>query len=266
VLAADIKENGLIHAIVVRRLSADKYEILSGHSRTAAAKLAGMTEIDAIVCAADDNEASRIVTKANFLQRPRILPSEKARAFHLRNNELKKARGFAGNMPEIPCKYVVYETDSHGGNEEIYKELEREFGESKSTIFRYMRLIYLIPEFSGMVDGGKLSLVSGNDISALRHEVQQLVYDYFVVGKNEKPPAKIIAQLRRTDGKITMELIDTLYNRQSSVKTRIGSVTLTSANLKKYAAHFKNAEDLQKIIWRLLDDYVKSQSSTEKVL
>jgi ParB family chromosome partitioning protein len=260
VLASDIKENGLIHAIVVRRLSADKYEILSGHSRTAAAKLAGMTELDAVVCAADDNEASIIVTKANFLQRPTILPSEKARAFHLRNSELKKLRGIAAKQPETPCRYVVYETDSHDGNDEIYRELEREFGESKSTIFRYMRLIYLIPEFAEMVDGGKLSLVLGNDISALRPEVQQLVYDYFVMNRKERPPATIIARLRQEEGKITKELLNTLCRCHDRAKKRIGSVTLKSADLKKYAPHFKSAEDLQRIILRLLDDYVKAQS------
>ena len=261
-LANDLMANGLIQPVIVRRLSnSDSYEILSGHSRTAATELAGLSEIEVIVCDADDNKASRIVTTSNFSQRQKILPSEKARAFKLRNDELKKLREFPDEQALNPQNSDIRIAHSHGGNEEIFKELEREFGESKSTIFRYLRLNNLIEEFLLLADGGKLKLEIACEVSYLKHSMQQVVYQYFILKKHQGMSAKLLRVVREDDEKrdITEEYLDDLINQQQGVKKKMGALTISSSSLSKYAAHFKNVADLQQTIIKLLDDYIQSK-------
>ena len=93
-LAEDIKEHGLLNPILVRVLGfGGRYEILSGHRRMEALKLNGETEADVRIIKCTDIEAANIVIKSNLLQRDKILPSERAKVYMLRNECLKKEKG-----------------------------------------------------------------------------------------------------------------------------------------------------------------------------
>lgn len=134
-LAEDIKEHGLLNPILVRVLGfGGRYEILSGHRRMEALELNGETEADVRIIKCTDTEAANIVIRSNLLQRDRILPSERARIYMLRNECLKRE------------KYGSQSTGWTEITEEIKEILSKEFNVSKSSIFEYIRLNFLIEE------------------------------------------------------------------------------------------------------------------------
>ncbi len=131
-LAEDIKEHGLINPIVVRVVGfGGKYEILSGHRRMEALKLNGDEYADGRIMTLSDIDAANVVIKSNLLQRDKILPSERAKVYMLRNECLKKERS-------VSLSTGWTKLDEH--TQEI---LAQEFNVSKSSIYEYIRLNYL---------------------------------------------------------------------------------------------------------------------------
>ena len=166
-LAEDIAEHGVISPVFLRPYSGS-YQILSGHNRIAAAKLAGLTEVPAIVQDVDDKTAVKIMVNSNLLQRQELLHSEKAWAYRLRLEAMKRQ----GARTDLTCAQVAHKLDKKRARD-ILAEQE---GESRDQIRRYIRLTYLIPPLLELVDTEKIPFTAGVSLSYLEEAKQQAVW------------------------------------------------------------------------------------------
>lgn len=169
-LTDSVRENGVLTPIVVRPLPNRKYEILSGHRRTRAARLAGLSEIPAIVRELDDDAATILMVDSN-LQREKILPSEKAMAYKLRMEAIKHQAG----RPRS--------NDPKARGSESRDELAEQVGESAGQIQRYIRLNYLAPGLLDAVDDGRIPMNAGVTLSYLPTSDQEQIRHAFEQGK-----------------------------------------------------------------------------------
>mgnify|MGYP005780478551 CR=1 FL=1 len=164
-----IKQNGVLVPAIVRPKQNGRYEIVSGHRRHYACMLAGIKEMPAIVRDMTDDEATIIMVDSN-LQRETILPSEKAFAYKMKLEAMKRQ---AGRPPK--------ENYSQVGNNFYGRKssdiLAEQSGESKNQIFRYIRLTELITELLDMVDEKTMSFHAGVELSYLPKEEQKQLYE-----------------------------------------------------------------------------------------
>ena len=237
-LAADIEENGLLHPIIVRRISLDgKVEILSGHRRAAAAKLLGWTEIEARMVYVSDSKAAMIVIQSNFLQRDKILPSEKAKSFKLRFDCLDLSKEGQKSHRE---------TD----NSEIKRAvIAKEFGESASSVYRYLRLNYLINEILDLIDKGSLRLQMAVDLSYFTKTQQLMIYRYFFVDKKSTLKAEYIKKMRRHESNLSEDVIDRIVSESAEAnKVSINKM------VGMYASIFGNRSAAEEQILKILQE------------
>ena len=156
-LVQSIRENGVITPILVRPIVSGGFEIVSGHNRVEACRRAGIETIPAIVRSMDDDTAILVMVDANQ-QRESILPSEKAFAYKMRLDAMKRQ----GKRTASVGTQVGYKS-----GEKSADRLARDVGESRNQIQRYIRLTYLIPELRDMVDSGKLAMNPAVELSYL---------------------------------------------------------------------------------------------------
>ena len=165
-----IREYGVLVPIIARPKEAGGYEIVSGHRRCHASELAGLETVPVIVRNLDDDEATLIMVDSN-LQRESLLPSERAKAYKMKLDAMKRRAG-------RPAQNNLSQFET---NKRSDIELGEQVGESRATIQRYIRLTELIPDLLDMVDDKKLNFNSAEEISYLPHEEQQLVHETIVV-------------------------------------------------------------------------------------
>lgn len=156
----NIKDNGVILPVIVRPKEDGTYEMISGHRRKRACELAGITEIKAIVRDMTDEEAIIQMVDSNK-QREKILPSEKAFAYKMKLEALKKQ----GKRNDLITSSPVATKLNEKGTAEMIGE---EFGDGKDNVYRYIRLTELIPEILKLVDEEKMKLRPAVEISYLK--------------------------------------------------------------------------------------------------
>ena len=211
-LAASIRENGIIEAISVRPKSDGRMEILAGHNRVAAAKLAGLQTIPAIVQQLDDAAAEVVLVDSNLKHREKLLPSEKARAYKL----LLDARKRQGQRTDLTSRQFV---------EKLYAadQLGKEEKESGRQIQRYIRLTYLIDPILDMVDTGKPGFAAGVELSFLSQREQENLL--IVMQEEEKVPngaqAKALRKASAAGELPDTDSIRAILVPESSTKPRI---------------------------------------------
>lgn len=187
-LAEDIGINGVLSPIIVRPYGAGRYQILAGHNRCAASRMAGLDEIPAIIREVDDDTATLIMVNTNLNQRDEMLPSERAWAYRLQLEAMKRQ----GARTDLTSTQL-------GQKSKLSVEVVAEqAGSSRNQIQRYIRLTYLIPDLLEMVDKGMLPMVSGVALSYLTDEQQQIVCDISIECEKQISSAQA-EQLRRLD-------------------------------------------------------------------
>ena len=167
-LVDSIRENGILNPVIVRPDQSGNYEMISGHRRLHAAKIVELKKVPAIVKEMSDDEAIIKMVDAN-IQREEILPSEKAFAYKMKLDALKRTAG-------RPTKENACHNRTHLRSDQ---ELALQVGDSARSIQRYIRLTELIPELLDYVDNKKIGLVMAVDLSYLDEQVQKWVYEYF---------------------------------------------------------------------------------------
>lgn len=167
-LADNIIRNGLITPVRLRISPFDttRYQTLAGHNRIAAARLAGMTEIDALVENVDEDTARLILVDSNLYQREKLLPSEKAFAYKMQLDSLKRK---AGRQKKENASQV----ETHLRSDEL---VAKNAEDSRAQIQRYISLTRLLPSFLDMVDDGRLPFMAGVNLSFLSVTAQERVY------------------------------------------------------------------------------------------
>lgn len=176
-LKESIQENGLIDPIIVR--PTDKpgiYQILAGRRRTNVVKKLGWSEIDAIVRDADDNEAIFIVTHTNLTCRQNLLPSEKAFAYKMQLEAIKRQ----GKRSDINTLETCAQNEHKLKSRDIVAEM---YGVDKNEVQRYIRLTFLNTELLELVDDEKLQLGIGIALSYIPMEQQKVIHSFFFASK-----------------------------------------------------------------------------------
>lgn len=247
-LAEDIKENGLLNPILVRVIGfGGKYEILSGHRRMEALKFNGESEADVRIIKCTDTEAANIVIKSNLLQRDKILPSERAKMYVLRNEYLKKD------------KYGSLSTGWTKVDEYTQNILAKEFDVSKSSIYEYIRLNNLIDDLLVLVDSGKIKIKIAVSISYFPSGSQDVIYQYFFKDKKAVLNNEYIKRMKKYKRNITndiLEQITTALKKSKNTEKRY-----VDTFIKKYISHFKSEQELIERIEILMVDYLERKDN-----
>lgn len=185
-LVESIKTNGVLSPVLIRPTGIDTYEMISGHRRLHAAQLAGLTAIPSIIREMTDDESVIAMVDAN-IQREELLPSEKAFAYKMKLNAMKRQAG-------RPSKENAGQNDQNLNGVGSRDLLAEQVGESSKQIQRYIRLTELIPEMLDYVDKKRIPFTVAVDISYLDKEIQKWLFEYIRDNGLVKP--KQIALLR----------------------------------------------------------------------
>lgn len=251
-LVNSIRLNGVLTPVLVRPRDDGGYEMISGHRRMHAAERAGLTTIPAIIRELTDDDATIVMVEANS-QREEILPSEKAFAYKMRMEAVKRQAG-------RPGKDNYSQLGNNFGTKTSSEESAKEVGESKNQIFRFIRLTELIPELLEMVDVKKMPLVTAVDISYIDPKVQQYLYEY--IKENGMVKSYQVTALRKyledyeTIGQSKMIAV---LNEVITGKTQTKSVHFTEKKLRKYFSSNYTVSDMEKIMIRLLEKWKSEQ-------
>ena len=176
-LVESIRENGILNPLIVRPAENDpcRYEIISGHRRAHAARLAGIEQGPAFVYPISRDEAAVLVVDSN-LHREHILPSEKAFAYKLKMEALKRQ----GRRTDLTSSQVATRLDTAA-------EIGAASNESRDQVFRYIRLTNLLPELLELMDKGRIAFSVGVEMSYLPTEAQYDLLD--AMARNDCTPS-----------------------------------------------------------------------------
>lgn len=203
-LVDSIMQRGLIQPVIIRPTEDGNYEMVSGHRRKRAFEIAGMKTIPARVKEMTKDEAILAMVDSN-LQREVILPSEKAFAYKMRLEAMKR-QGERTDLTSVP---VAQKSKT---SRELLGE---EVGESQDQVRRYIRLTNLIPELLELVDEGRIAMRPAVEISYLPEEAQMQLYE--TIDYNDATPSHYQAiRLRKfhMDGKLTPEVIEAIMSEE----------------------------------------------------
>ena len=194
-----VKQYGVLVPALVRPKADGGYEMVAGHRRKCAATLAGITEMPCIVRNLTDDEATIIMVDSN-LQRETILPSEKAFAYKMKLEAMKR-QGERTDLTSSPLDKKLKGLTSA-------QQVSQKSGDSQPQIYRYIRLTELIPSILDMVDNGKIAFRPAVELSYLSKEQQQSLYDTMECEDCTPSLAQAIKMKEFSrDGKLTEEVI-----------------------------------------------------------
>ena len=195
-MADSVKQYGVLVPALVRPKADGGYEMVAGHRRKCAATLASITEMPCIVRNLTDDEATIIMVDSN-LQRETILPSEKAFAYKMKLEAMKRQ----GQRSDLTSTPLVSKSRSN-------EELGQKNGDSREQVRRFIRLTELIPSVLDMVDSGKIAFRPAVELSYLSKEQQQSLYDTMECEDCTPSLAQAIKMKEFSrDGKLTEEVI-----------------------------------------------------------
>ena len=243
-----IKERGVLVPILVRPKNDGNFEIVSGHRRHHASQLAGLTEIPAIVREMDDDTAILLMVDSN-LQREELLPSEKAFAYKMKLDAMKRQAGRPKeNVRQIGTNLIGQSSDSI---------MAQEVNESARTIQRYIRLTNLVPDLLDRVDNKTMAFNAAVEVSYLTEPEQLMLCD--AIEREECTPnlsqAKRLKQYSQ-DGKLDENVMDAIMTEEKPIEDKL---VLKGDVLAKYFPKTYTPSQKQKIIVKLLEDWHKRQ-------
>ena len=184
-LADSIRKNGVIEPICVRPMPGGRFQIIAGHNRVEASKLAGLPDIPALIRQLDDDQAAILMADSNLQHRETLFPSEKAFAYLEKMRALKR-QGQRSDLTSSPVGTKLRSAD----------EMALETGDSRNQIHRYIRLTGLLPYLLDLVDSNKLSVRAGVELSYLQETEQQFLLQVMEEMKAKPPSMKQAKELR----------------------------------------------------------------------
>ncbi len=205
-LVESIRTNGVLTPATVRKKNDGRYELLSGHRRLRACQLAGVPALRCEVVDMNKDEATIFMVESNF-QRSSILPSEKAFAYKMRLDAMNRQ----GKRSDLTCSPLGNKL----GTGRASHELASEVGDSKSQIFRYIRLTELLPEILDMVDEGQIAMRPAVELSYIPKLQQGIIWESMELEGCTPSYAQAI-RLRRLadDHKLTPEAVEAIMMEQ----------------------------------------------------
>lgn len=247
-LVESIRTNGVLSPVLVRPIGNDIYEMVSGHRRMHAAELLGMESIPAIIREMTDDEAIVKMVDAN-IQREELLPSEKAFAYKMKMEALRRG---GGRPPKNNLRQI-------GANYRAYNELSDEVGESSRQIQRFIRLTELIPELLDYVDQKRLQFTVGVEISYIDQEVQKWLYEYIKDNGAVKLNQITLLRSQLQSGAITQAKMISILNESQPGKAPSSKLTFTEKKLREYFPSQYTTAQMRGVIELLLSDWKRMQ-------
>ena len=243
-----IAQYGVLAPLIARpRPDGDGYEIISGHRRQYAAKLAGLDTLPVIVRQMSDDAAVILMVDSN-LQREHILPSERALAYKMKLDAMRRTSG-------RPSKENVSQIGTQKRSDQIMAE---ELGESRNQIQRFIRLTNLVPELLDMVDEKKIAFNPAVELSYL-DESQQRDFLEAMEDTQNAPSLSQAQQLKKMaqQGEFSYEkAFDVMGQEKKSEKD---TVTIKNETLRKYFPRSYTPKQMEEKIIQLLDAWQKKQ-------
>ena len=250
-----IKTYGVLQPAIVRPTKDGDYEILSGHRRKRASELAGRKTIPAIVRELDDDAAIIFMVDSN-LQRENILPSERAAAYKMKLEALKRQ----GIRNDLTCTQVEYKLDY--GKKSVEKVAE-EAGESRAQIQRYVRLTELQPELQQMVDEKKMAFTPAVEISYLKPDEQKMLLD--TISSEQATPSLSQAQRLKKlsqSGELTDDSMLSIMSEQK--KPERNDLTIPADVLEKFFPQSFTPMKMQEVIIKLLESWQRRRQQSRE--
>lgn len=247
-LVDSVEQNGILVPLIVRPRAAGGYELIAGHRRKHAAKRAGLATVPVDIRDVDDDTAILMMVNTN-VQRERVLPSERAFAYKMMVDAVKRQVGRKKNDSPV---------GKHFSGTVTSELVAEEIGISKNQIFRYIRLTELIDVLLALVDTDKLPFRTGVELSYLRPEEQQEV---FTVMSNEQiRPSMTQATRLKEESQInplTQEIIMSILAGKEKYEPRI---KLTAPVFKQYFPSGYSQQEAEGVIIALLEEWTQKQA------
>ena len=254
-LVQSIKDNGIIVPVLVRPDDEGNYEMISGHRRMHAAKIAGLKTIPAIIKPMTNDEATIAMVDAN-MQREELLPSERAFSLRMKMDAMRRQgeRTDLKDTSDTQCRRI-----------NTAEQVGEECGLKQAQVRKYVRLTELIPEFMDYVDQKRIPIVMGVELSNFNKEMQKNFYDYFkqtgVLFKEQ------ILAIKEQDNieNMTQYTIFQLMNAAMPKAKDSGKVNFTRKKLDEFFPADYSSEKREEIILSLLAKWKKEREEGANV-
>ena len=248
--AASVKENGVIIPGLVRPREEGGYEIIAGHRRKHACELAGLTAMPVIVRDMDRDSATIVMVDSN-LQRESILPSERAKAYKMKLDAIKR-------RARRPSKDEQENAPNVSANFRSDDEVGQEAGVSGDTIRNYIALTQLVPELQKMVDDKKIALTPAYQLAALTPKEQALLLE--TIDSEQATPSLSQAQRMKKlsqSGELNEDTMLQIMAEQK--KPERTDITLPGEKLRKYFPRSYTPMQIETTIFKLLDAWQRKR-------
>ena len=247
-LAESITQHGVLMPGLVRPRAAGGYEIVAGHRRKFASMKAGVREMPVIVRDMDDDTAVILMVDSN-VQRENVLPSEKARAYKMKLDAMKRQ----GERTDLTSAGIRQKLSS-------VQKIADDAGEGKTKIQQYIKINDLIPELLEMVDGNEIKFNPAYELAFLRPEEQAMLHD--ILQAEEVTPSLSQAQrLKRAsqEGRLSEQDIAAIMREEKAQTRDTGKVTLPAKEIEQFFPKSYTPEQKKKIIVKLLASWARQR-------
>ena len=254
-MAESVRQYGVLVPGLVRQLEDGSYQMVSGHRRKLASELAGRDTIPCIVRDLTDDEAVIIMVDSN-LQREKVLPSEKAFAYKMKLDAMRRQQG---ERTDLTCVPVGHKLDSKRSRELLADNSP----DSNTQIQRYIRLTNLIPEILDMVDDGRIAFRPAVELSYLTEQEQSALYD--TMGREDCTPSLAQAIKMKAfsrDGKLTDAVILSIMEEEKPNQKE--QFRIPKERISKYFKPGTPVRTMEDTIIKALDYYRKRQREMER--
>ena len=252
-LMDSIERNGIAEPMIVRPREGDTYEIIAGHRRDYCAKAVGLETRPVIVREYTDEQADILVVDYN-INREDLLPSEKARAYKLKLDAMKRQ----GERSDLTSAQVGQKLETRYSVEILAEQVD----ESRMQVQRYIRLTKLIPPLLAKVDDGTLKFVPASDFISHLSEKEQ-TYLAFIMERDEAAPsldqAKRMKQISE-QGKLTEEVMDAIMRENKPLERK---VTIRDYRLKRFFPKNYTPQQIEDVIMKLLEGWYRRRQQEQ---
>lgn len=253
-LAESIKEYGVITPATLRKKEDGRYELLSGHRRKRACEIAGLDTLRAEIVEMD-RDASIIYMVDSNLQRTTILPSEKAFSYKMRLEAMNRQ----GKRTDLTCSPLGNKLSGIKSSDVLAEDI----GESKSQIFRYIRLTELIPDLLELVDKNQIALRPAVEISYFPKELQEALFDNIEMEQCTPSHAQTLRMRKLLqENKLTEESICAIMQEEKPNQKE--KVSFSAAKLDKALPKNIKASQREEFVFKAIDHYVRYLQRTQK--
>ena len=243
--AESIREHGVLVPAIVRPREEGGYEIVAGHRRHHASQIAGLDTMPAIVRDLDDDAATIIMVDSN-LQRESILPSERAWAYRMKLEAVKRQ----GARTDLTSGQLGPKSETQRSNALVAEQA----GESVKQLQRFIRLTELIPPLLDMVDERKIAFNPAVELSYLKPEEQVELLD--AMDSEQATPSLSQAQRLKKfsqEGHLSIDVMRAIMSEEK--KSELDRVTLTSEKLHRYFPKSYTPQQMEQVILKLLEGW-----------